>query len=90
MQSISTAERKFLVEGVELNVRSDGRGRQDYRTFTVETGVALQANGSARIKLDHTHVLVAVRLDLGPPALDSPDQGMCVMFFFCGGGGDLH
>jgi len=76
MFGLSTAEKTFLIEGVELNVRSDGRSRLDFRHFTVETGVVASSNGSARLKLDNTDVLVGVRADLGEPHIDRPDQGI--------------
>src|SRR5690349_4956222 len=42
MLKLSPAEKKYIVEGVEANLRSDGRARQDFRYFTIETGVTVQ------------------------------------------------
>jgi len=75
MLKLSPAERKYIVEGVEANLRSDGRSRQDFRYFTLETGVTVQTNGSARVKLDGTDVLVGVKVDIGEPLQDKLDQG---------------
>jgi hypothetical protein len=75
MFGLSTAERQFLIDGVELNVRNDGRSRLDFRHFTVETGLVTTANGSARLKLDNTDVMVGVRVDLAEPELDRPNEG---------------
>ncbi len=33
MLQISEAEKRFLVESADTNVRADGRGRLDYRCF---------------------------------------------------------
>jgi hypothetical protein len=39
---------RFVEEGVAQNIRVDGRGRLDYRPFSLETGIVTQANGSCR------------------------------------------
>lgn len=39
MLRISPAEKYFIEHGVEHNVRNDGRGRLDYRHYTLETGI---------------------------------------------------
>jgi exosome complex component RRP42 len=75
MFGLSSAERQFLIDGVELNVRNDGRSRLDFRHFTIETGIIATANGSARLKLDNTDVMVGVRVDLAEPKLDRPNEG---------------
>lgn len=36
MQAISDAEKKFIIESADLNVRADGRGRLDYRSICVD------------------------------------------------------
>lgn len=36
---ISQAEKYFIEQGVEHNVRNDGRARLDYRHYTLETGI---------------------------------------------------
>jgi exosome complex component RRP42 len=74
--SISGAEREFIIQGVELNIRSDGRSRLDYRHFTLETGVNVQCNGSARVKLENTDIIAGVRIDLTEPHPYYPDEGV--------------
>lgn len=48
--------------------RADGRALLDYRSISVETGVAPAANGSGRAVIgtanDATEVIAAVRLDV--------------------------
>jgi exosome complex component RRP42 len=51
MLQISAAERAYVEEGVRVGVRADGRGRLDYRFFTLETGLITQANG---MLVDHS------------------------------------
>jgi len=75
MLKISHAERKFLEEGVAQGIRNDGRGNVDYRHFVLETGILTQTNGSARLRLSNTDVLVGIKLETGEPLPDTPDQG---------------
>lgn len=76
MIKISPSEKQFIIDGIKQNMRNDGRSRLDYRSFTVETGIVSQANGSARVKLaDNTEVLVGVKVEIGEPDPDFPDQG---------------
>ncbi|KAL6046750.1 Exosome complex component RRP42, partial [Balamuthia mandrillaris] len=76
MFQVSSSEVAWVEKGVAMDLRSDGRGRLDYRHFTLETGVISQTNGSALLKLDTTDVLVGVKVDLGEPKPEAPDQGI--------------
>ena len=77
---LSSAEHSYLAGGVAENMRTDGRARLDYRTFTVETGVVPHANGSARLRLGAaSDVLVAVNLSMAvPEASANSAQGSVV------------
>ena len=39
MLRISQAEKAYIEQGVEHNVRNDGREKLDYRHFSLETGI---------------------------------------------------
>lgn len=81
---ISASEQRYVVSGVEQNMRSDGRSRLDYRQFSVETGVQTQTNGSARVKLgQHTDVLVGIKVEVGEVDVDFPDQGILQVHVDC-------
>jgi len=68
-----TAERirEYLAEGK----RFDGRKPDELRELTIETGISKKAEGSARVKLGKTEVLVGVKMDVGIPYPDSQDKG---------------
>lgn len=68
-----TADRinKFLDEGK----RFDGRTLEEFREISVETGVSKNAEGSARVKLGKTEVLVGIKMNMGEPYPDSPNKG---------------
>lgn len=62
---------KMLADGK----RFDGRGLFDLRDFEVEIGVSNTAEGSARVKLGKTDVVVGVKLATAEPYPDSLDKG---------------
>lgn len=72
---LSDGEVRFIRSGVLDDVRIDGRSRLDFRPLSVETGLLPQANGSARVVLDGTDVLVGVKAELGTPLIERADEG---------------
>ena len=64
---ISAAERSYITQGAEANLRSDGRRREDFRRMEVQVGVLAQCNGSARVRLGGTDVVVRVKAEIGAP-----------------------
>jgi exosome complex component RRP42 len=68
-----TAERisKYLKEGK----RFDGRKPDDFREISIETGISKNAEGSARVKIGKTDVIVGVKMDVSQPYADSPNDG---------------
>ena len=58
-----------------LGVRGDGRSNLDFRHFVLETGILTHTNGSARLKISGTDVLVGVKLETGEPNIETPKEG---------------
>ncbi|XP_063609050.1 exosome complex exonuclease RRP42-like [Penaeus indicus] len=81
--NLSDAEKSYIVDGVKLGIRVDGRGRLDYRQLEIETGVVSTANGSARVRLDRTDVLVTVKMEIERPLPDQPENGRIHFFVNC-------
>jgi len=63
--------KKYLKEGK----RFDGRKPEEFRELIIEKDVSKKAEGSVRVKLGKTEVIVGVKLALGEPYADSADQG---------------
>ena len=63
---LSEEERKFVVQGVQQDVRSDGRARLDYRHVTIECGLLPQANGSARLRVVNGSTDIIGAVKVGP------------------------
>ena len=63
---------KLLAKGK----RVDGRAWDEFRPVSIETGYAEMAEGSARVKLGNTDVLVGVKMVVGEPFADTPNKGV--------------
>lgn len=65
---------------LEKNKRVDGRGLTEYRKpIKIETGISKNAEGSARVTIGETEVVVGVKLDVGEPYPDNPDEGTIIV-----------
>lgn len=64
-----------IKEYLEQGKRFDGRKPDEFRDISVEVGVSKNAEGSARVKLGNSEVLVGVKLGMGEPYADSPNKG---------------
>lgn len=63
--------RQYLKEGK----RFDGRKPEEFRELIIEKNVSKKAEGSVRVKLGKTEVIVGVKLDVGTPYPDSLNKG---------------
>jgi exosome complex component RRP42 len=72
---IPTITRQKLTKMFSEGKRFDGRGLLDFRELEVSYEVSNKAEGSARVKLGKTEVVVGVKLALGEPYPDSLDKG---------------
>lgn len=69
-------KKKRITELLASGKRVDGREPNQYREIQVESGVIERAEGSARVHLGKTEVLVGVKIDTGAPFPDVPDKGV--------------
>lgn len=76
MTVIPSIKRDYLVKLAKNGKRADGRKFEEYRNIEIETGVASKAEGSARVKIGNTQVMVGIKMDVGEPYPDSPDMGV--------------
>jgi exosome complex component RRP42 len=72
---VTSLTKSKLIEMFSQNKRFDGRKLIDFRDLSVEYGVSNKAEGSARVRLGKTEVVVGVKLGMGEPYPDSPDKG---------------
>ena len=67
--------RQYLSQGK----RFDGRTPEEFRDIEIETGVSKKAEGSARVKIGKTEVIVGVKLNVMEPYPDSADRGNLIV-----------
>ncbi|MBN3325923.1 EXOS7 protein, partial [Atractosteus spatula] len=80
---ISEAEKVYIVHGVRDDLRVDGRGCEDYRHMEIETDVVSNTDGSARVKLGYSDILVGIKAEIGRPRPMVPDEGFLEFFVDC-------
>ncbi len=72
--------RNYIIELAKRDkMRIDGRGFNDFRKIEVEYGISKNAEGSARVKLGNTIVTAGVKMEIGEPFPDKPDEGNLVV-----------
>ncbi len=64
---------------VKKGVRLDGRKLDEFRELTIIPNYLPKAQGSALVKLGSTQVLVGVKLEVGTPYQDAPDEGVIIV-----------
>ena len=76
---ISNIERKRILELLSQGKRLDGRGLKDYREIKVERGFVETAAGSALVSIGGTKVATGVKVEVGEPYPDRPEDGALVV-----------
>lgn len=77
MASVLTrVKQKQIVQLLETEKRLDGRGLTDYREFKLEQGIIERAEGSAHVKLGNTEVVVGIKVEMGEPFSDTPEEAV--------------
>ena len=66
--------KKYISEGK----RFDGRALDEFREIKIETGISKHAEGSAKVRLGKTEVIVGVKMDVAAPFPDTPNKGNLV------------
>jgi exosome complex component RRP42 len=78
LEIMDDIRKDYVYDLVKSGQRVDGRGFREYREISVERDVIKRAEGSARVKIGNTEVLVGVKLDPGEPFSDAPDKGVII------------
>jgi exosome complex component RRP42 len=77
MSSLVTRVRlKQIGQLIEKGKRLDERGLLDHREIKIEQGVIEKAEGSARVLLGKTQILVGIKVETGAPFPDTPNEGV--------------
>jgi exosome complex component RRP42 len=73
---VTRVRQKQIAELISKGERLDGRGLTDYREIRVEQGIIERAEGSARVLLGKTEVMVGAKIETGQPFPDTPNEGV--------------
>jgi exosome complex component RRP42 len=73
---VAKLEEKTIVDLISKGKRIDDRGPLDHRPTTITLGIIEKANGSAQVYLGKTKVLAGVKIEVGTPFEDTPDEGI--------------
>jgi len=76
MSMIVRVKQKQIAELMSTGRRLDGRDLNEYRQIGMEMGFVEKAEGSARVLLGKTEVLVGIKIEVGEPFPDTPSEGV--------------
>ncbi|EFN84575.1 Exosome complex exonuclease RRP42 [Harpegnathos saltator] len=85
---LSLGEKTFILHGIDstdyqTGFRNDGRQKYEYRSLEIETRLMPQTNGSARLRIGNTDVLVGVKVEIDTPHANKPEEGKLDFFVDC-------
>ncbi len=66
---------EYILKLLEKDERLDGRSLAEFRPIKVEQGIIQRAEGSARVIFGKTELIAGIKLELGVPFPDMPNQG---------------
>lgn len=72
---IAEIKKDYLVQLAQEGKRHDGRAFDEVRPVKVQTRYIQQAEGSARVWLGDTQVVVGIKMAMGTPYPDAPNDG---------------
>ena len=73
---IPDIKKHHIKKKLDKGERLDGRAWDEYRPISIQLGMLGQAEGSARVQLGNSDVIVGVKMGRGTPYPDSPDSGV--------------
>tara|TARA_Y100000034_G_C6790347_1_gene353841 strand:+ start:46 stop:813 length:768 start_codon:yes stop_codon:yes gene_type:complete len=76
---MNNVSKEYLISLLEKDQRIDGRKLDELREIKIETGVSKNAEGSATVKIGNTEVIAGVKMEIGTPYPDNPDEGTIIV-----------
>jgi exosome complex component RRP42 len=73
---MSEIKRDHIHKMLAKGKRVDGRAWDEFRPITIETNYIESSEGSARVRVGNTDVLVGLKMDIGEPFADTPNKGV--------------
>ncbi len=77
---MTNAIKEHMLALLEHGIREDGRTHETYRDIQVDYGISQKsAEGSARVRIGKTEVVAGVKVEIGAPYPDKPDEGSIIV-----------
>jgi exosome complex RNA-binding protein Rrp42 (RNase PH superfamily) len=74
---ISPEEKRYIIDGIEANIRVDGRLNEQFRQIFIETEILPHTNGSARVTVNGCiNIICSIRVDITEPITSIPNEGI--------------
>ena len=73
------ASESYVRKLVEEEMRVDERKFDEFRPIKIEKNIIKTAEGSARVMIGNTHILVGVKMSVGEPFPDTPNEGVLMV-----------
>ena len=70
---------ELVKEYLSKGKRIDGRSFKDYRPIEIKHSIISKAEGSAFVNLGGTKVIAGIKLDIGEPFPDTPNEGILIV-----------
>jgi len=72
--------REYITSILANGHRIDGRKLEEYRNpIEIKTGISKNAEGSASARIGETEVIAGIKIGVGTPFADSPDEGVLMV-----------
>ena len=72
-------QNQYIFNHISKGLRLDGRKLAEFRKIEIDKNPIEQAEGSARVKIGNTEVIAGVKVDVGEPFPDKPDEGVLIV-----------
>ncbi|UCC91955.1 MAG: exosome complex protein Rrp42 [Candidatus Aenigmatarchaeota archaeon] len=72
-------QKQYILSHIEKGMRLDGRKLDETRRMEIEANPIENAEGSAKVKMGNTEVVVGVKVDVGEPFPDTPNEGVLIV-----------
>jgi exosome complex component RRP42 len=72
-------EEGYALELLQKGLRIDERKFDEFRKIEIKKNIITKAEGSASVKLGQTHVIAGVKLNIGKPFDDRPNEGVLMV-----------
>jgi len=72
-------QNQYILNHIAKGMRIDGRKLDESRKIEIEVNPIGQAEGSARVSIGNTEVIAGVKMDVGEPFPDTPNEGVLIV-----------